>query len=146
MRLTFELELGRRREEVWKAFDNPDNIRKWQPTLVGYERVSGLPGQPGSIATLSYREDGRLVVLTEAITLRREPEEFGGSYESDMALNTIHNRFEVVSPWVTRWTVTVDFQFRGLWRLLGWAFRRAIRRRTLTDLERFKTLLEDGAL
>jgi hypothetical protein len=146
MRLTFEYELGRRRDQVWQAFDNPENIRKWQPTLVSFERLSGIPGQAGAMSTLSYREEGRLIVLTETITIRREPEEFGGTYESDMATNTIHNRFEAISPWATRWEVTVEFQFHGIWRLLGPLFRSAIRRRTRADLERFKSLLERGEL
>jgi len=146
MRLVFEYELGRRREEVWRAFDDPDNLRKWQPTLVSVERLSGAPGQEGSVSTLSYREDGRLIALTETITIRREPDEFAGTYQSDMATNTIHNRFAVQSPWSTRWRVTVDFRFQGIWRLLGPLFRRAIERRTRADLERFKSLLESGEL
>jgi hypothetical protein len=146
MRLTFEYELGRRPPEVWKAFDNPDNLRRWQPTLVSFERVSGEPGQPGAVSRLTYREDGRLIVLTETITIRREPEEFGGTYESDMATNVILNQFSPLGPWGTRWMVSVDFTFRGIWRLLGPLFRRAIRRRTEVDLERFKAMLEAGQL
>ena len=46
----------------------------------------------------------------------------------------------------TRWIVTTDFQFRGLWRLLGPLFRGEIRKRTVEDLGRFKQKLESGAL
>lgn len=146
MHLRFEFLLERDRAAVWKAFDNPDNMKKWQPTLESFERVSGTPGQPGAVSRLTYREGKRTVVLTEAITLRREPEEFGGTYDSGMALNAIHNRFEEAGAGRTRWIVTTDFQFRGLWRLLGPLFRGAIRKRTVEDLGRFKQKLESGAL
>ena len=146
MHLAFDYVLGRKREEVWKAFDNPHNMKKWQPTLVAFEPLSGTPGQEGAVSKLTYREDGRLIVLTETVTTRREPGEFGGTYESDMATNVIHNRFEREGPWTTRWSVTVDFRFRGLWRLLGPLFKRVIAKRTRADLERFKTMLESGQL
>jgi hypothetical protein len=121
-------------------------MRKWQPTLTAFEPVLGTPGQEGAVSKLTYREDGRDIVLVETVTVRREPEEFGGTYESDMATNVIHNRFEPEGPWTTRWSVTVDFQFHGFWRFLGPLFKGAIARRTKADLERFKTMLESGQL
>jgi hypothetical protein len=146
MHLAFDYVLGRKREEVWKAFDNPDNMKKWQPTLAAFEPMVGTPGQEGAVSKLTYREDGRQIVLMETITIRREPEEYGGTYESDMATSVIHNRFEPDGPWTTRWNITIDFRFRGLWRLLGPLFKGAIARRTRADLERFKILLESGQL
>jgi len=146
MHQSFEVALERDRAAVWKAFDNPDNMKKWQPTLESFERVSGTPGQPGAVSRLTYKEGKRTIVLTETITLRREPEEFGGTYDSGTALNEIHNRFEEAGARRTRWIVTSDFQFRGFWRLLGPLLRGAIRKRTIEDLSRFKQKLESGEL
>ena len=146
MRFSFEIPLDRSREAVWKAFDNPDNMKTWQPTLVSFEPVSGTPGQPGAVSRLTYREGKRTMVLTETITLRREPDEFAGTYDSGMAVNAIHNRFEEAGPGQTRWIMTADFQFRGIWRLLGFVFSGAIRKRTMADLNRFKQKLEAGEL
>jgi carbon monoxide dehydrogenase subunit G len=146
MHFSFELPLERSREAAWKAFDNPDSMKKWQPTLESFERVSGVPGQPGAVSRLTYREGRHTMVLTETITLRREPDEFAGTYDSGMAVNAIHNRFEEAGPNRTRWIVTADFKFRGIWRLLGFVFGGAIRKRTLADLNRFKQKLEAGEL
>lgn len=146
MQLTFSYTIDRGRSEVWRAFDSVDNMKKWQPTLVGFDRMSGTPGQPGAVSRLTYEEGGRSVILTETITLRREPEEFAGRYDSTMGASTIRNRFEVLSPKSTRWNVTADFEFRGLWRLLGPFLRGMISRRTSADLERFKSLLDSGQL
>jgi uncharacterized protein YndB with AHSA1/START domain len=55
MNFTFEYLLERDRATVWKAFDNPDNLRKWQPALDSFEPVSGTPGQPGAVSRLTYR-------------------------------------------------------------------------------------------
>lgn len=44
MKYRLELILDRPRAEVWKIFDDPDNMNKWQPSLVKLERVSGTAG------------------------------------------------------------------------------------------------------
>jgi len=146
MHLTFEFLLERGRAAVWRAFDNPDNLKKWQPTLQSFEGISGTPGQPGAVSRLTYREGSRTVVLTETIAIRQEPEEFAGTYDSGMAANTVHNRFEEAGADRTRWIITADFQFQGIWRALGFLFRGSIRKRMVEDLNRFKQLLEAGEL
>lgn len=146
MQLSFSFTLDRGRAEVWRAFDSVDNLKKWQPTLVSFDRISGTPGQPGAVSRLTYEEGGRSVILTETITLRREPEEFAGRYDTPMATNAIRSRFEVIGPTSTRWDVTADFELRGFWRLLAPFLRGTISRRTRTDLERFKSMLESGQL
>ena len=146
MQFTFSYTLDRSRAEVWRAFDSVDNMKKWQPTLVGFDRISGTPGQPGAVSRLTYEEGGRSVILTETITLRREPEEFAGRYDSSMGTTVIRNRFETLSPTSTRWDVTSDVEFRGLWRLLAPFLRGMIGKRTRADLERFKSMLESSHL
>jgi hypothetical protein len=146
MHFSFSYTLDRSQADVWRAFDSVDNMKRWQPTLVAFDRLSGIPGQPGAVSKLTYEENGRTVILTETITLRREPEEFAGRYDSAMATNAIHNRFERLGPTQTRWAITADFEFRGLWRLLTPFLRGTIAQRTRADLERFKSLLESGQL
>ena len=146
MQMVFEILLGKSRAEVWKAFDNPANLKKWQPTLVSFEPVSGTPGRAGAVSRLTYREGKRRVVLTETITLRREPDEFAGTYDSGMAVNAIHNSFVALDGARTNWIVTTDFRFAGLWILLLPVMRGAIRKRVRSDLGRFKEMLEAGQL
>ena len=75
MKLTIETELNRSRTAVWRAFDNPENVKKWQPTLQSFAAQSGTPGQPGAVSKLTYQENGREVVLIETIISRSEPED-----------------------------------------------------------------------
>ena len=146
MRFVWEIVLNRSRDEVWRAFDNPENLKRWEPTLLSFEPVSGNPGQVGAVSRLTYLEGKRSIVLTETITLRHEPDEFAGSYDSVMAVNTISNSFTTEGSGATRWTVSAEFCCRGLWRLLAPLMRGSIRKRLNADLTRFKTELEAGRL
>lgn len=44
MKFTLELPIRKSRTEVWKAFDSVENMKKWQPTLIKFENMSGIPG------------------------------------------------------------------------------------------------------
>lgn len=68
MRFTLELPINKSRAEVWKAFDNPENMKKWQPALVSFQTISGNQGQPGALSKLTYREREREFSLMETIT------------------------------------------------------------------------------
>src|SRR5262245_45077749 len=116
MRMSVELILNRSRDEVWRAFDNAANMTKWQPTLKSFEPQSGTPGQVGAVSKLTYDENGRQVVLTETVTLRRQPEVLAGTYDSGMAVNTIHNAFTELTPATTKWVMDCEFRFRGFFR------------------------------
>ena len=44
MKLKHEIVIDAGRDAVWNAFDNPDNLKRWQPTLASYTPTSGEPG------------------------------------------------------------------------------------------------------
>ncbi|NIR50112.1 SRPBCC family protein [candidate division KSB1 bacterium] len=89
----FEIPINERREKVWKAMDNVENMKEWQPSLKSFEHQSGEPGQVGAVSKLTYNENGREIVLTETITGRKEPEEFSGTYDNPVARNRVKNTF-----------------------------------------------------
>jgi uncharacterized protein YndB with AHSA1/START domain len=147
VKLTHELIIARSRDAVWKAFDNPDNLSKWQPTLRSFEHQGGVKGQPGAVSVLTYEENGKPIVMTETVTVRHEPEEFAGTYDNAMALNTIRNTFSALDPDRTRWTMESEFVFKTfLYRVLAPLIRGLIDRRIKNDMERFKQQMENGAL
>jgi uncharacterized protein YndB with AHSA1/START domain len=130
------------RETVWRFFDDPDNMTKWQPTLRSFRPVSGTPGQPDAVAELVYEEDGREIVLTETITARREPEFLGGTYESKWGTVVILNLFEPTDDGRTRWSSNSNHQFKGLMKFLSLFMVKSIRSRIEDDMQRFKLLVE----
>lgn len=146
MKFEFTIDLAAPRDLVWRAFDNPSNLLKWQPSLVSFEPVSGSPGQVGAVSQLTYRESGREIVLVETITVRREPVEFGGTYESGHGVTLLSNRFVETAADQTRWNVETQAQLRGMAKFMGPMLKGMIENRVRTDCQRFKSLLESGEL
>lgn len=142
MNFKYEIVINRSRAEVWKLFDNVDNMKKWQPTLKKFELQNGTPGQVGAVSQLTYEENGREIVLIETISSRNEPNEFSGTYANSMALNTIKNQFIALEAKRTNWTMDCEFKLHGFWKLLGPLMIGAIKKRTVQDMQRFKELAE----
>lgn len=143
MKFMLKLPIRRSRAEVWKAFDNVENMKKWQPTLVKIESMSGVPGQPGAVSILTYAEGKREFFLTEKITHRSEPERFDGMYENEFADNTIENTFIATSENETLWKLETEFKFKTLiMKVVGPLMKKNYVKRTERDMERFKKLAE----
>ena len=143
MNFKLELLINKPRAELWKIFDNVENMSKWQPTLTRHELVSGMPGRPGAISKLTYEEGGREFVLVEKITHRDEPNRFDGMYENNFADNTIQNTFIEQSTEQTLWVVETKFKFKTLlMKLMGNVMKKNYVRRTQRDMQRFKEMAE----
>jgi hypothetical protein len=120
MKFTLELPINKPRAEVWKAFDNPQNMNKWQRSLTSFETISGTQGQPGALSKLTFEERGRQFELMERITHRDEPNRLDGVYENDFADNLISNTFIEKGKDQTLWVVETEFKFKTLvMRILG---------------------------
>ena len=46
MKFTLELPIDKPRAELWKAFDDPQKMKIWQPSLLSFEPVSGVLVSP----------------------------------------------------------------------------------------------------
>jgi hypothetical protein len=143
MKFKLELPIHKPRADVWKAFDNTENIKKWQPTLIKFEPVSGAPGQPGAISKLTYEEGGREFTLIEKITHRDEPKGFDGVYENNFADNIIRNTFVEQGKDQTLWVMETEFKFKTLlMKIIGPLMKKSFVTRTQKDMERFKEMAE----
>lgn len=138
----FEISIDASRETVWAAFDNPDNMRRWQQNFQSYTHKSGEPGREGSVAELVFDENGKKIVLKETVTERREPDFLAGIYQSDHGTTLIVNHFEEIDENTTRWTSWCNFTFRGLMKIISLFIAGSIRKRTEGDMERFKLMVE----
>jgi len=143
MKFTLELPINKPHAEVWKAFDNPGNMKKWQPSLISFETVSGRQGQPGAVSKLTYEERERTFELIERVTHRAEPHRLDGVYENNFADNIVRNRFIEQSKEQTLWVVETEFKFKTLiMRILGPLMKKNFVARTRKDMERFKEMVE----
>lgn len=142
MKMKFEIEVDAEPATVWAAFDNTENLLKWQPTLVSIEHKAGQPGHPEAVAELTYDENGRRIVMTETITERREPSFMAGTYESDHGTSLIVNTFEKADNNGTRWTAWHNMRFAGMAKLFAIFVQKKVRTRIEDDMQRFKLMVE----
>ena len=143
MKFRLELPINKPRAEVWKTFDNVENMKKWHPSLISFEPVSGTPGQPGAISKLTYNEGGREFALIENITYRDEPSAFDGVYENKFANNIVRNKFIEQGKEQTLWVMENEFVFKTLlMKIMGPIMKKNFVTRTQRDMERFKELAE----
>jgi carbon monoxide dehydrogenase subunit G len=142
MKFRNEIVIDSDQASVWAAFDNPENMKAWQPTLESFTRKSGEVGKAGTVAELVYDENGREVKLIETITERREPHFMAGTYESDIGNALIVNHFEDVGNGRTRWVMYGNHSFKGFFRLLSIFFASSVRKRNVDLMNNFKLFAE----
>jgi len=142
LKTKFEVIISADRDTVWQAFDDPDNMVKWQPTLKSFAHKSGPRGEVGSVAELVYEENGREIVMTETITEKRKPDFMAGIYESKWGNALIVNYFASVEGNKTRWVGHANHRFKGFMKLMSLFIRKSICERTESDMQRFKLLVE----
>ncbi|MEO5888401.1 MAG: SRPBCC family protein, partial [Anaerolineales bacterium] len=117
--------------------------KKWQPTLIKFEPVSGTPGQSGAVSKLTYEEGGREFTLIEKITLRDEPNSFDGVYENNFTDNIVRNKFIEQGEHQTLWVMETEFRFKTLiMNIMGPLMKKNFVARTQKDMERFKEMAE----
>jgi uncharacterized protein YndB with AHSA1/START domain len=144
MKFTLQLPINRSRPEVWNAFDNPENMKKWQRSLVSFETISGIQGQPGAVSKLTYKEKEREFSLLERVTDREELHRLDGVYENNFADNTVRNTFLEQGKGQTLWVVETEFKFKTLFmRILGPIMKKNFVLRTQREMERFKEFVEN---
>ena len=143
MKFNRDLIINKPRAVIWKLFDDPANMNKWQPSLIQVERIQGTVGWPGAISKLTYKSGEREYSLIEKVTCRAEPERLDSHYENEFAENLVKNTFLEQSQDVTLWKVEVVFKFKTLFmKVLGPLTKKNFVIRTQRDMERFKALAE----
>lgn len=143
MKYKLEVPINKPRADVWKAFDNPEIMKAWQPSLVKFETISGKQGQPGAVSRLTYEENSREFSLIERVTGRDEPNSLEGVYENQFTDNTIRNRFIEQGKDQTLWIVETEYRFKTvLMKILGPLMKKKFVERTTKEMQRFKEMVE----
>jgi len=143
MKFKLETIINKPRADVWKAFDNIENLQKWQPTLTTHELLSGTPGQPGALTKLTYEEAGREFSLVEKIIRHAEPNELTSVFESVYADNVVENKFIQQDPDQTLWVTETEYTFKTLvMKIMGNILKKNYIKRTQREMERFKEMVE----
>lgn len=142
MKYTNEIEINLPINRVVALFDDPENLKHWQPGLQSFEHVSGTPGQPGAKSRLKFKMGKREIEMIETITRRNLPEEFAGTYDAKGVHNIVSNRFIPLGENKTKWVTDNEFQFSGFMKLMGWFMPGAFKKQSQKYLEQFKAFAE----
>jgi len=145
MKYTCEITIDLPREEVIRKLDNADNIKHWQKGLLGYELLSGTPGEEGAKMRLDYKMGKRSISMVETISKRNFPDEFNAIYDAKGVHNVQHNKFHEVDSNTTSWVSESEFQFSSFgMKLMGWIMPGAFKKQSMKYLVDFKNFVEKG--
>jgi hypothetical protein len=142
MKYTIETEINLPIARVVELFDDPENLKHWQPGLVSFEPISGTPGQPGAKSRLKYKMGKRDIEMIETITVRNLPDEFSGTYEAKGVFNIVKNYFKPISESKTKYINENEFQFKGFMKIIGFLMPGAFRKESEKYLLQFKEFAE----
>ena len=144
MRYTKQVAINLPRDKVIELFDNPDNLKKWQPSLQSFEHVSGEVGQKGAKSRLIYNERNRTMEMTETIEKRALPDEFTAIYEAKGVWNRVCNRFYEEDKSNTLWEMETEFRFSGFMKVFGLLMGGAFPKQTHQTMNDFKIFAESA--
>lgn len=144
MKYTLEIVIDRPIDEVVALFDDPENLKHWQPGFVSMKPLQGTPGQPGARTALVYKMGNRTIEMTETIEVRDLPAEFTGTYEAKGVWNRVRNEFNAVSENRTRWISENEFRMSGMMKVLAALMPGMFRKQSMAYLENFKAFAEKG--
>jgi uncharacterized membrane protein len=140
----YEVEINRPVGEVYREFNDPDNLPRWLTGLQRIEPVSGPPGEVGSVSRHVYLEKGRIVELIETVTAVEPEKHFAGRIEGQGVDCAIHVDF-IDRGDKTGVRMGSEFRPRGLMmKLMMPFFKGHVRKRQEGDLRKFKELVEAG--
>ena len=142
MKYINEVEIDLPIQKVVELFDNPDNMKYWQPGLQSFEHISGEPGREGAKSRLKYKMGNRDIEMIETITRRDLPDEFSGIYETKGVYNLISNRFIPINETRTKYVSETEFQFSGMMKLFGWIMPGAFKKQSQKFMDDFKKFAE----
>lgn len=143
MKYDLELDIQVPRPRVVALFDDPENLKEWQPGLLGHEALEGPPGEVGSTARLRYKMGKREIEMVETVTERDLPDTFAGTYEAKGVHNRVTNRFIEVDEATTRWHLETEFTFTTLpMKIMGSLMPGTFKKQSRQFMEQFKAFAE----
>ena len=142
MKYEISIEINKSLEAVIKAFDNADNLKRWQPTLESVTFISGVPGEVGAETKLVYNEGKGVIELVEKITENRLPDYFAATYYSKTTTTYNKNWFESKEDNVTLWTIHTEIVFNGFLKFLAPLMKKHMKKTSEQFLTNFKIFAE----
>ncbi|XOV67890.1 MAG: SRPBCC family protein [Fluviicola sp.] len=142
MKYKNEVIINAPREKVVALFDDPKNLKEWQPGFVSMELIEGELGKVGSKHKLLYKMGKREIEMIETITKRNLPDQFSGTYEAKKVFNAIDNHFEDLGDGTTKYWAENEFRLSGSMKIFGWLMPDAFKKQSQKYMDDFKAFVE----
>lgn len=142
MKYTCEIIIDKPIAEVITLFDDPENMKEWQPGFVSYEHLDGEYGKPGSRMRLKYKMGNRDIEMIETLITRDLPSSFVATYEAKGVFNKIEAHFEELSATRTKWVQHQEFEMSGMMKVMRWVMPGAFKKQSMIYLRKFKEFAE----
>lgn len=143
MKYQMSIEIDAPRDRVVELFDNSECLPHWQPELVEFKPLVGVPGYEGSKTQQTYDMNGQRIVMILTVTKRQLPEELNGVYETEGVWNRVDNRFEVIGIRQTRWVLSTEFRCTGWLKVMAVLMPWMFKKQTRLAMVRFKAFVEE---
>jgi Polyketide cyclase / dehydrase and lipid transport len=143
MKYTVNVEIHMARDKVVALFEDRANYKRWMPGLKSLERVSGIPGEVGSVHRLTFVMGKRELAMTETVLERQLPDSVVLVYESPGSRNPSTHRFTALGSELTRYEQDSLFESDKLmFKLMAMVMPGWFRKHTLTYMNAFKDFAE----
>lgn len=141
MKYTCEETINLPRAQVAELYDDPDNLKEWQPGLQSFELISGECATEGSKSKIRYLMGKREIEMIETLEVYRLPEEFTAVYETKGVWNRNENRF-VDQGDSTKWVMDCEFTCSGFLKIMAFVMPGMFRKQTQKMMRDFKAFAE----
>ncbi|MGH1338502.1 MAG: SRPBCC family protein [Aureispira sp.] len=125
-----------------ELFENPENLHRWQPSVISFKLLSGVIGQEGAVSELYYDMMVKKITMKETIIKRDLPDLFILRYDADGVSNTVTNNFKQIAENKTRWIMQNNFKFAGIMKYAAMPLKGVFKKQTELTMERFKKFAE----
>ncbi len=128
--------------KLLELFEDPKNLKKWQPDVISFTPISGTIGQVGAVSKMRVNMVIKELEITETIIKRNLPDEFVIQYQTPGVTNMVTNGFKELAPNQTRWIMQNDYKFGGIARFAVMPLKGIFKKQTQVTMERFKKFAE----
>ena len=144
MKYTTEVVIDLTKDAFIEKLDNPDNMKHWMRGFLGYENLSGEPGQEGARMNMRFKMGKREMEMVETIIKRNMPDELRMTYDTKGVHNIQKNFFKEENG-KTRWISESEFQFEGLgMKIMAFLMPGSFKKQSRKYAEDFKNFAEKG--
>lgn len=143
MKFSSTVDIEKPVDELVKLIQDPDCTMKWLEGLRSVEHISGDFRQPGAKSKVVLDSAAGRMVITETVLSNDLPDEYRIRYDGQGYVSFSNYSFEVLSPTLTRFTMSQEIELKGALKLVQGIVRGKVMKQLQVSAESFKRFAEN---